>query len=371
MRIAAIAGSVPTARNPSTGIFYMRMLEEFVQAGHDVALIAPSKIGMSRSAVGLPAGVRTVRTSYWPTGRLQLGLFDGRAFSLRSYCAAVARGFAHLGSRPDALFAHFFVPAGVAADELSRRSGIPAFCSLGESQCGQWFSRLESAEVKERLARFRCLFPVSEHMAEYLRGTCQVDSANLLTVPNAVDQTLFRPRSKAQARHALDVPQEKKIALFVGSSDPRKGAQYVVAAAGLLPADWNVWIVGPGHGKTRATNVRIIGPLAHQRLPAYYQAADVLVLPSKAEGMPNSLLEAIACGTPVVVSRIPVTVELLGEHYPLYCELDAAHVALKIQAAQHQVRAVGLTKPVITVAKRAAIILDRMASAMQSGVIHS
>jgi teichuronic acid biosynthesis glycosyltransferase TuaC len=88
----------------------------------------------------------------------------------------------------------------------------------------------------------------------------------------------------------------------------------------LLP-DWDLVIVGAGpeHAALEARaaasglsdRVRLLGPRPHAELPAYYGAADAMVLASSREGWANVLLESMACGTPVVASRIPGNPEVV------------------------------------------------------------
>src|SRR5690606_26717210 len=160
-----------------------------------------------------------------------------------------------------------------------------------------------------------------------LISRCEVDADRIQVVPNGIDASLFHRLDKRECRNALGIDQQRKVALFVGSADERKGAALLRQAAARLPREWEVWIVGEGHKASISRSIKVWGAVTHDQLPRYYNAADVFVLPSQAEGMPNALLEAMACETPAVVSRIPPTLEVLGETYPLFCELAPDAIA--------------------------------------------
>jgi len=136
---------------------------------------------------------------------------------------------------------------------------------------------------------------------------------------NGIDTAMFRPpEDRAAARAALGLAG--KTLISVGGLIPRKGHDRTIAALALLPG-WSLLIVGEGPERARlqaridglglAGRARLLGPVPHAELPRYYGAADAMVLASSREGWANVLLEAMACGTPVVASDIPGNPEVV------------------------------------------------------------
>ena len=138
---------------------------------------------------------------------------------------------------------------------------------------------------------------------------------------NGVDTTLFRPPADREAaRRALGL--SKPTLISVGLLIERKGHHHTIAAMRQLP-EFELLIVGEGPEQARLAGlveqyglgetVRLLGPRPHADLPLLYGAADALVLASSREGWANVLLEAMACGTPVVASNIPGNPEVVRQ----------------------------------------------------------
>lgn len=122
-------------------------------------------------------------------------------------------------------------------------------------------------------------------------------------IPNGIDTNFFKPYDKNEARVKLDLPQEKKIILFVAEhlEDKRKGLTYLHEALSLINQE-NVMLLTIGNGSiTTNHKVKNLGFISDiNKLPLIYAAADVYVIPSIEDNLPNTVLESIACGTPVV-----------------------------------------------------------------------
>ncbi len=166
-------------------------------------------------------------------------------------------------------------------------------------------------------------------------------------IPTGVNHTLFRPpppEERPQLRARLGLPCNEPVALFVGRFVEKKGLDCVRRLAASAPAcRWALIGWGP-EDPTRwgLPNVRCLGPRSHQELVPYYQAADLLVLPSVGEGLPLVVQEAMACGLPVLISR--QTAEALRglEDVAIVADVPGEDVAEKFRsavAAPHLLRA--------------------------------
>ena len=151
--------------------------------------------------------------------------------------------------------------------------------------------------------------------------------------PNGTDVKKFEiADSREEARKKLNLPQDKKIALYTGQLFDWKGVETLIEAAEFLSKDTLVYIVGGGdlakaqadmrvHAKFGAeTNTRFIGQRPHEEIPLWLRAADVLVLPNTGKQKvslyytsPMKMFEYMASGTPIVASDIPSIAEILND----------------------------------------------------------
>jgi len=162
---------------------------------------------------------------------------------------------------------------------------------------------------------------------EKLYQQSELPSNRYKQIPNCVDTNLFRPVTngeKMTLRDQLGLPGEMKLILFVGHFSWEKGTDLLLNAwkrhvASTFP-DTGIVFVGstkPDHYEVDAELVKDVQQLAQpyineriffiektHKIEKYYQTADIFVLPSLREGLPNALLEAMACGLPVIFSRL-------------------------------------------------------------------
>ncbi|ACT95987.1 glycosyltransferase family 4 protein [Dyadobacter fermentans] len=125
-------------------------------------------------------------------------------------------------------------------------------------------------------------------------------------IPNCIDTELFKPGSQPEARNALGLPPDRKLLLFAGANtqDPRKGFTYFrEAVRDPRLADVEVLILGKGKPENFAdmpVKVHFLGKISEtERMVQAYNAADMLIVPSLEDNLPNTIMEAMACGTPV------------------------------------------------------------------------
>jgi len=150
-----------------------------------------------------------------------------------------------------------------------------------------------------------------------------VDAGKVSVLRNGVDVAVFRAEAREAARAALGLPRAGAIAACVGNLVPEKGQGLAIDALRRLPG-LRLVIVGDGplrrelaaqaeqHGLTARVEFRAVIP--QHELSRLYAAADVLLLTSQREGWPNVVLEAMACGTPVVATRVGGIPEVLPDH---------------------------------------------------------
>ncbi|RLG44098.1 MAG: glycosyltransferase family 4 protein [Thermoproteota archaeon] len=149
-----------------------------------------------------------------------------------------------------------------------------------------------------------------------------IDARKITVIPNGVDIRRFYPLDKVEARKMLGLPLDERIVLSVGHLVERKGFHYIIDAISILRErgrrDISLFIVGApgeeGNFKRQLENriarlnledqVRMVGAKPNDELYKWYSAADIFCLASSREGWPNVLFESLACGTPVVATKV-------------------------------------------------------------------
>jgi teichuronic acid biosynthesis glycosyltransferase TuaC len=215
--------------------------------------------------------------------------------------------------RFDLIDAHYCYPDGVAAVLLGRDLGKPVVITAR----GTDVNLLPEYRVPRRLIRWAAaraagLITVSEALRGRLIELGAPES-RIEVLRNGVDLELFAPHDRAAARRELGLAPTGSVVASVGALIPLKGHDLVIRAAAAIPK-LRLVIVGEGPEAIALQRlaeqlgsrerVRFIGPMPQERLATVYSAADALVLASSREGLPNVVLEALACGTPVVASAV-------------------------------------------------------------------
>lgn len=253
--------------------------------------------------------------------------------SMASAGAVAIRELHAAGVDFDVIDAHYFYPDGVAAALLARRFDKPLTITARGSDINllsqhAWPRRLIAWAAREANA----IVTVSEALALRLREL-GVDPAKITVARNGVDSERFAPVERREARQRLGLP-EGPLLVSIGNLVPEKGHDLVIAALTHLPGTGLV-IVGDGPERSRlveriastglAPRVTLLPALPQDELRWIYGAADVVVLASLREGLPNVVLEALACGRRVVATRVggipevitePVAGRVVGERAP-------------------------------------------------------
>ncbi len=151
----------------------------------------------------------------------------------------------------------------------------------------------------------------SNWLAECVRTSALLNTWPVTVIPNAIDTEAWRPVEKTQARAKLGLPPEVPLVLFGaigGTDDPRKGGDLLKVAIRELVdqvPDLTLVVFGQTDGPDLGAPTRYLGDVKNdQDMVNIYSAADVFLLPSRRDNLPNTALESLSCGTPVAAFRI-------------------------------------------------------------------
>lgn len=226
--------------------------------------------------------------------------------------------------------AHFGYPDGAAAVRLGRRLGLPVVISLRGSKDQRLIGGSREAGLRAALAGAAQLIAVSASLVRDVGGPLGLPPERFMLVGNGVDTRRFAPVVRLEARARLGIAPDAPVLIGVGNRIPLKGFQrvipivarlrqrfpglvYLIVGGAAGEADLGPELARQAHALGVAEAVRLCGAQSPEALCWHYGAADVFVHASEYEGWANVLLEAMACGLPVVCTDVGGNAEVLTD----------------------------------------------------------
>ncbi|MGH8283225.1 MAG: glycosyltransferase family 4 protein [Gammaproteobacteria bacterium] len=329
IRLLTFTSLYPNAAQPRHGVFVEERLRHLVASGGlTAAVVAPvpwfpfrySRFGAYAALATVPEreeryGIQISHPRYPVLPKVGMSIAP---FLMYRALLPVLRKLKANGADFDLIDAQYFYPDGVAAAKLGMAMNKPVVITArGTDVTLIPHYRLPRRQIKWAAERVAAIVTVSQALKDAL-AALGVNPDKITVLRNGVDLDHFRPldRTVIRARLGLTGP----VWLSVGHLIERKGLHITLPALAKTP-DVTLLIAGDGpeEGKLRrlanslgvGERVRFLGAIAHADLCEYYNAADALVLASSREGMPNVVLEALACGTPVIATRVEGTPEII------------------------------------------------------------
>jgi glycosyltransferase involved in cell wall biosynthesis len=247
----------------------------------------------------------------------------------------------------DWIDAHYVFPDGFAAVHLGRRLGVRVSVSARGTDINLFPSfRLIRPMVCWTLRNAAALVAVSTALKDRMVAL-GLPVGRIRVIGNGIDAGRFRVMDRGVARRHLGLPEATRMIVSVGGLSPHKGFQLLVRAfAHLAPKypELTLHIVGEGECRTELeelirelgleTRAFLIGSQPNEQLLYWYNAAEIACLASTREGAPNVLLESIACGTPVVATRVGGIPEIVSsEQIGVLADPDSRSIAAALDAA--------------------------------------
>ena len=276
--------------------------------------------GQDMDAPGIVDGANVVHI---PAGPADASLSEQHGY-LPDFLDGMLAHRSDNGIEYGAVHSHYWL-SGLAGRNFASTVGAPhvmTFHTLSrikmQSRSGEHEPPVRQRSETEIIAGSDCVIAFSDHERNAMVKLYDGAPERIRLVPCGVDLERFRPLGRAEARTELGL-NGHKVLLFVGRIEALKGLDLLIQTASQLDSgDVKVLVVGDdaeGSGdlarlKHMAADLNVseaiefVGRVAQERLPWYYSAADVCVVPSYYESFGLAALESMACGTPVVASRV-------------------------------------------------------------------
>jgi glycosyltransferase involved in cell wall biosynthesis len=328
MKVLLFTSIYPSLREPTRGP-YNHSVFKAVAARCEARVVSPqpfwNRVRKPSMLVRVPhetqTGIDTLLPTFWSVPRATALHARAMYTSLRPLVGHIHREFPF-----DAIFAVWAYPDAVAASFLARDFGCPLVIKIMGSDINE--APRDPAlrgQIKAALERAACVVTVSEALRERVIEL-GIAPEKVKTQHNGVDGEKFALRDRNEVRRSLGVREDRPALCYVGRLGHEKGVDVLIEAMGVRKAagkpNVDLHIVGGGEeGEVLRARVKQLsveaqvhfhGMRPHAEVPLWISACDVLALPSRREGCPNVVLEALASGRPVVASRVGGVPEIIA-----------------------------------------------------------
>ena len=314
MKILMVTTGYPRDEADMSGIFIKRLAKALTRQGAQVTVLAPG----DRHAWGeeIDQAIRIIRFPYAPRSWMTLAYGAGgipenlrfrpkRILLLPFFIGSLLWQTARLAGDYDLIHAQWLF-TGIALLPVRFLRRKPLVVTLRGSD----FRGRASGILIGILRRMNAVTTVNRHWAETLRPAL---GGKVFFTPNGLDIPGPAPCGSTERR-----PSPAVTVLYVGALTPTKGIDLLARSARRLQTvapSIRFLVVGPGdprpYGLDRLSNVTCLGSQPPDEMSGVYRAGDIFVLPSRHEGRPNALLEAMASGLPSVATGLPGIIEVL------------------------------------------------------------
>ena len=263
--------------------------------------------------------------------------FGRSLYSLFIFLSLLPRFLTIQRFRPDCMLLSWAFPDAIAGTLLAKLLKVPTVIKTHGSDINVHAEFTErKLQVRWAMQRAKAIIAVSKDLHRKINGM-DIPKAKIHTLYNGINKSIFFPVDKQAARASCVIDPYRKVVLFIGNLKVSKGCNLLLDAYLLMAktdVDVDLFYIGGGDQlsvlkkivveNALEKNVHFLGSIRHDLLRNWINASDVLALPSMNEGVPNVILEAQACGIPVVATNVGGIPEVVSSETGMLVEYGSA-----------------------------------------------
>jgi len=356
LRILTFTSLFPTSVDPTYGIFiYQRSAHLAQRPGNEVVVVSPVpwipkwlKLRRWRAASELPLQEEIGGLTVHHPRYLLLPKISMPFHALLMFLGSLARVRSlNRSAKIDCVDAHFVYPDGLAALLLGKIFGVPVTVSARGTDINLYPSfKLIRPMIRWTLSQADAVISVSGALKESM-VKLGVNPGKIRVIPNGVDAQRFHLMGREEAKRRLNLLPEISLLVSVGALILLKGHLTLIRAFARIAPRYpalQLYILGEGPLRSELDSlvreldlqdrVRLPGKRPNDELAQWFNAAEVSLLTSSREGWPNVVTESLACGTPVVATRVGGVPEILhSQEFGIVVDQTVDSVADAIERA--------------------------------------